>query len=101
MSGDFMERFERSSKRMKKAWLARQERRASTTYNLSVTVTQKDAAPGTDVALKLDMVDIGTEAAGVALEKIRQAALDGQLALPRHTADLLGLSTGKGVARVK
>jgi hypothetical protein len=93
---DFLERFEQSSKRMRKAWLTRQERRRETTYNLSLTVTQKDAAPGTDVALKLDMVDIGTEAAGVALEKIRQAALDGQLSLPRHAADLLGLSRTRG-----
>jgi hypothetical protein len=93
---DFLERFEQSSKRMKKGWAARREKRAATTYNLSLTVTQKEAAPGTDVALKLDMVDIGTEAAGVALEKIRQAALDGQLSLPRHAADLLGLSRTRG-----
>jgi len=84
-----------------RAWKTRRAKRAATTYNLSLTVTQKDAVPGTDVALKLDMVDIGSEAAEIALVKIRQAALEGQVTIPRGTADLLGLSTGKGVAREK
>ena len=96
---DFLARHEHASRRMKKAWITRQAKRAATTYNLSLTVTQRDAAPGTDVAIKLEMADIGREAAEQALQQIRQAAIEGCVSLPRYTADIIGLSSGKGIAR--
>ena len=88
---DFIEKYKANSKRMKKAWIARQDKRAATSYNLSVTLTDRDISPGKDASVKLEMVDIGEEAARQALEGMRQTVEDGQISFPAHTAELLGV----------
>ena len=75
---------------MKKAWLARKAKRV-VTYNLSLTLTDRDVAPGKDASIKLEMVDIGEEAARQTLEGMRQTVEDGQISFPAHTAELLGV----------
>lgn len=89
---DFLTKYQRNSKAMRKAWVKRRAKRAETTYNLSLTVTQRDTAPGTDVAVCLEIADMPKEEAQAVLQEIRALAREGQAALPSYTADLLGLS---------
>ena len=88
---DFIEKYEATSKRMKKAWLVRRAKRAATSYNLSVTLTDRDISPGKDASVKLELVDIGEAAAQQALLSMRQTVEDGQITFTRHTAELLKL----------
>ena len=88
---DFLVKHSRQSRAMKKAWAQRKAQRKPI-YNLTITITDHTNSPGIDLAVALEMADIGPELAGEALVKIKQAALAGQMKLDRNTADLLGLS---------
>jgi len=98
---DFLVKHSRQSRAMKKAWAQRKAQQSKPVYNLTITVTDHNNSPGIDLAVALEMADIGPELAGEALVKIKQAALDGQMKLDRNTADLLGLSVAnhKGYKR--
>ena len=88
---DFIEKYKTDSKRMKKAWKARQAKRAGTSYNLSLTLTDRDVSPGKDASVRLELVDIGEEAAQKALFSMRQTVEEGQITFTRRTAELLKL----------
>jgi len=87
---DFMQRYEHTTKRMKKGWAARRQKRAETTYNLVLTVTQQ-TLPDVSISLALEAVDISPEAKDHTLAKIREVASQPGVKITRHVAELLGI----------